>query len=563
MYRINSVIPIDDYSNIHVKFQTGAYFDTTDRQTGGYVLRSQGTVGPEVAMTLAAGAGATMVRAPGHGLVAGEWFRIVSCIDCLSADAPAGWRLGAPTSGQQVVYYSEFRQVREVDGPDIHFTKPLVFPIYPVSGASAGPLSTSIIRKQTFSRNFWVSFEKGSGFTRHYDSQIVGQGSGAQIRLQTVCRCGVIGGQHDLSLGHGGFGRVDNALECTIDVDRITRPESFTLDGFAHSPYNSLKLTGGERCRFIYEDVNGSQGFDETYSAYGDSEGRDGYCSLETYVKPSMVDTRMVGMTTHGGSWGVTVDQPHGHGGASLMSIRSPNSKIIMPRLHSGIPGGQACLQLVGMGAFRAKVIEPDLEGAQGAGTAIRIQRTGPSNVSAPPDLQMEIKGGRLQKFTTGIRVDSQSVDPATAEDCGITIDGTEFLDNVDCDIQVDAYNNRIRIKDTKHGPMSGEAPICIDIQADAVEPDIDGQDFRNIGASTTAINLPNNIDRTTFPLASYLQDGKRPILGAYRFTGAVGTRVAFGTTGAEARTARHRHIGNSGSAGPITSGAKRHGRHL
>jgi hypothetical protein len=288
-------------------------------------LTATGTAGAEIEFTGDADPGDTSIPIPATGLT-DSWLRIVSAINCQSADAGA-WQLGHVTS--QHTYFAEFVRVKTGGVADAELYGPLVFPYVNTPGADTyGAFTTAVARV--------ITFHEG-GRLRKLKFRGKNAAENDTVALK-FCRDFVIEDcnvdANDLTTQNV---RMDYCFDCHMRGGSLTARRNSVPAG---STANPLIIAGSQLC--TGNDVSiyfGNQGVDITYFP-NDTTYRGGPSLFCSVTGSRSFDAATDGFCTHQGCWASTFDDCTTIGAVNGVRIRSRNDRVTNCKLINGAGTG-------------------------------------------------------------------------------------------------------------------------------------------------------------------------------------------------------------------------------
>lgn len=275
-------------SNVLVKVDKNLVIDCNEN-TSAYQFNGLGGIGAEMAIAAKVTSGATTIktRVP-HGLAMGDDILLVSQRECAHDDAGKDWRLGETTGNTVSPFFAEPHSVRRViSTTEIEISGFVLFPDYNVNNnaeTSVRARSSATIQKVNYVRNTgWV----GGVFKKE---------TGTLFNLEWVCDSSLdIIIKRGYGVGHECINKY--GLRNNIKIN-VRRPDDWVLNT-DHSAYNSIRDISSWYGDIDLEEVNGSQGIDQTFSLY---------CGLHSRYKVKHYNSHEDAMTTHGCTYGAYVD---------------------------------------------------------------------------------------------------------------------------------------------------------------------------------------------------------------------------------------------------------------
>ena len=367
-YRFDSMVTLQP--NVTIAISDHTVIDCT-RSTSAFSFYATGSLGDEVAIAANVTRGDNVIKtvAP-HNLNVGDWVLLKSQRACLHADAGKDWRLGETTSGAAQPFFAEPVCVASVTSPTEFVTaSSIIFPDYRTDKTQetyALARDSSTIQKINFLQGIKIT---GGVFKKSDEYKSL-------IRL-ILCDSPVVNASvYDLGYTTGVAVNLEKCLTGSV-TGKATRPVDWSLNGYNHSAYNSFKDVGSWYCNWDVEDINGSQGFDQTYFDVP---------SLYPYVKMKSVNSHEDGLTTHGGCYGakIIVDAI----GAKLCAVRNRTRfSDIDVRAINCAKSDVGAVQLSTWGAADVR-IKPYI---QGGGYGIDINPVG-NTATVDPGVNLQIE---------------------------------------------------------------------------------------------------------------------------------------------------------------------------
>jgi len=407
-YKLTGLLNMSD--GVHLRVDDNATVDCTD-STAAYSVLAEGSTGAEVAIAANITSGDVIVKttAP-HGLAVGEWFLLKSQRACLHADAGAAWRLGETTEGAAQPFFAEPLQVLSVDSPtQVTTNSKVIFPGYRTDATAetyAGGRASATVAKINFAQRVkvtggrWLKSAAGKSLVR--------------MRWCMAPRVSIM----DLQLG--GSAGVGVYLESCFAGEvkaEATRPADWTLGGVDHAQFNSFKDVGSWYCDWRVKDVNGCQGWDQSYLG-GE------HPSIGPKLRMRSINAREDGATTHGACYGADIKVEAFGPQVSGFRNRARFSRISV-RINGETTGGSAGLILSGWGALDT-IVHDSLIAQCPLG--IDYNPAGETD-TAPPESQLRIHGVEFQQITNGPTIylrDRAALDTAA---CAVSIKNVSMRD--------------------------------------------------------------------------------------------------------------------------------------
>lgn len=276
------------YANISVVCDKNLTIDCTQNIDDGQFAIS-GNTNSEIPLASNKTSGDTSISTTTpHGLSVGDDVLIVSQRVTAHEDAGEKWRLGETTGSGNSPYFAEPLVVKSLSSSNTFVSSsPLIFPDYRTDKTletSELARETSTIMKVNFQKNFsWV----GGIFKKNY-------GDLFYLTWTKFCTLDI-----EVVRGYGYGAEVTNlyTLKNNIKV-KVTRPIDWVLES-DHSDYNSIRDISTWYPKVYLDEENGSQGLDQTYRLY---------CSIYPKYEVRHVNSKEDAMTTHGNSYGATID---------------------------------------------------------------------------------------------------------------------------------------------------------------------------------------------------------------------------------------------------------------
>ncbi len=306
LLRIDGAVTL--YPNIKIVADEKLVIDLT-RLTSGYSFTLIGTIGAEIPLANAVTSGGkTIDTTTAHGLSAGDMFLLKSQRPCTSVDAGT-WRLGETTDGAAAPYFAEVHSVFEVPSTtSIGLNNIILFPDYKpnkVGETDPSARDSSTVQKLNLLSNFeWV----GGTFLKE---------QGNIFRFDYTSHCYV---KADFRRGYGSGVEIYNLHGYCNRFDTYTsRPMNWSLNGADHSGFNSVKDVSSWYSEFNHKELYGSQGLDQTYTDV---------CVLFPTYNVNHTGSHEDGMTTHGCSYGATINVIANNCAICALRNRTPHAKI-------------------------------------------------------------------------------------------------------------------------------------------------------------------------------------------------------------------------------------------
>ncbi|MBV7482542.1 hypothetical protein [Bordetella sp. BOR01] len=281
-----------DVHGAKFRFAPGVVLDGTGASAENLFF-ALGDVGDEVPLSVNAARGdSKLTTETAHGLVAGDWFLLISQRVCCHADAGEDWQLGTVTASAPHPYFAEPLQVQSVESStELTTSTPLIFPSYRIDNTQetyVGTRTRSTLQKLNF-----TTLEMLGNPTVRAPQQPI-ENSPISLRMRYVFQPKV---EMSFEFGDGpGVGilahNVYDARIRALSTRAVTNPGGGVT-------YNTFKDQSSWYCDWDLEGWYGSQSFDQTYVSI---------CGIRPRVKMKAFKCLNNALTTHGNTYGVEVD---------------------------------------------------------------------------------------------------------------------------------------------------------------------------------------------------------------------------------------------------------------
>ena len=248
----------------------------------------KGTSSEQIPLTAAANMGEYSIKIGDTSmLAAGDLVRLVSQRVAVSEDADDGWRLGASTADDYLVYFGEFLRVAEVSSArEIVTDGPIVFPGYlPNADAENDPRArtASTVEKVTPVRDVHLRGFKVTG----YPSVVANVELGDRVIIEDVT--------WETLRNVGSFIQFKGSIDCVARNCHVVYPG---VETSSYTSRNTFKVISSQNCGFSgCSAVRPTQAFDITFDNV--------YQTPSLYSFVTECDTQSAiyhGATSHGGT---------------------------------------------------------------------------------------------------------------------------------------------------------------------------------------------------------------------------------------------------------------------
>jgi hypothetical protein len=482
-------------------------------QTSGNFMTVEGTIGAEVPISVAMGrADYECATTTAHGAVVENDYLIVSQRNALHSDS-ADLQLGDPVAGAHATYFAEPVTVKKiVSSTQFEFTPPLRWSGYQPAGHGDTVADPGFARPSaTVQKVNWTRFVKVKGI------RFIAGGGTNRLAFDWAKYCRVEQCHFEMADKQGVpvyFFRshICEANQCTTrHSGNIADVETEFPEN--HAYYTPYKVVSGWNCGFQgCVDINGTQGFDITYSDYD-------YPSVGAYINNCRsVGNGTQGATAHSGCYGVSftnnqfVNCRSGIQARSRMSVVTDNVLIGWGRIDdvvNGVPIGYAYGIAVSDGWSQESVISGNT--IDNFPYGIRYAN-GTSQGPGRVDGRVLISDNQIKYCSTGIWLENISTVGATAANCNVRVSNNSIYAPDTYGIYLDQYINGASVDGNYvSGPFRYNEVTSAGIfqSNNSADNRISRNMFVDLGTSVAAIlSDPQNgiaqTDLTTFPLATY-----------------------------------------------------------
>lgn len=403
-----------------------------------------GTSGAPINITSAVAQGATIIQlATTAGLTAGQWVRLVSCMNANSADAGV-YQLGGRASDDSML--SQFAQIRSVDsGTQITLWQRTLWPYPIVAGPDSAGRTTSTIIPVSFSEGVRIEGVKFVG--RDGNATEVVLASLARDLLITDCEVDVDGDSCQAIT-------FEYCMDSHVEKGRAVGKQAGT--GAAH---NVVVFRSCTDCtvRTGTQVVWGYQGVDVTY-VVNDNTLWGGPSIACGAIGATAYGQTVDGFTDHPGCF-----QSHWRfctavGANRSVRLRSPYS-VAQGNRCTGATGSGIGIYLEGGWVQGAQIVGNQVDGFLFGICYINDESVASGNATEHGTAQAKILDNTVRYSTTGIYLDEP--DTPTNLIHAPEVRGNTVADCATRAIQVDAYNNGAIIDgNTIFGVKSGDGGI-------------------------------------------------------------------------------------------------------
>lgn len=378
----------------------------------------------------------TITTSGGHGLVAGELFRLVGQRQIASSDAPADDRLGMATGNTNGPWAGEYLEVREVLSPTQFTTASgLIFNGYRADKSQE--THPQARERTTINKMQWHTGSVVAGFTLRGDF------------LDTIradyCRDLVVADIRDERTGtSGAFVQFTGSYRCAVTGSRTGYPNA-RPSTVQYYERNLVMIVSSQAC--VVDDCKSTGGGQVVDGSY-----------LRSYMIPCIAPVvrncnftgfEDNGVTMHPGVWGAVIEDNDlrvGHTGgevASGIGCRAPYSTISRNKIrgvHRTVGGsdgnfGNYGIQLYDAGGHHTQINDNDVTGFDiGIGTldgneaaerhgTLYVQING--NQIADCQHGVRLKKAGLVDAWSGVAIQTNHISMRHTNAVGINLDGT------------------------------------------------------------------------------------------------------------------------------------------
>ncbi|MBV7482540.1 hypothetical protein [Bordetella sp. BOR01] len=258
---------------------------------GSVLFRDNGTAEAELPIAAGVTSGDTAISTlTPHELIPGDWVLLTSQRSCAHADAGKDWQLGTVTDPESdYPYFAEPLQVMTVESTTTFTVTPIIFPDYRTDNTQetySGPRTHSTIRK--------INFTTGTQFI---GGRIVAPARASRMFDFLWSYMPIVDCEFDLAdaPGQAVYSKYTYGAKCKAVIGR---PFNWTMV-LSHAQYNSVRDVSSWYGDYDIEERYGSQGYDQTY---------DDICAIHPRVRVKAYEPVESGCTTHGNTYGITID---------------------------------------------------------------------------------------------------------------------------------------------------------------------------------------------------------------------------------------------------------------
>jgi hypothetical protein len=450
----------------------------------GTMLTATGTLGSEKPLSATATRhDSVLSTTTAHGAAVGDYYFLKSQRNCLHEDS-GDWQLGLPTASLDGAYFAEFLTVKALTDTDTFtFDPPLHFPDYRADDENETDdfaRAAATVQKVTFVEAPRV---EGIDFVL---------GGGRSAIVFTLVVNGVIEGcRFFFDLAVGSSVQFITTLRCQArNCDTLHTPGGEDLAHFAQNAYKTVgaQVTVFDGCT----DENGSQSFDVTYEDLGTP-------SLWTTVNNCISRAAWSnGMTSHSGSYGVTVTNSQFIGCARGPVLRS-RSCIFTGNVVTGQAGDS--VSDYGVALTEGWPIDTTVSNNEISGFYVGIILLGHS-VNGPGFVEKRclISDNRIFHVTIGIQADLSLSFQQTANMSGLIIKDN-YISRVESRgvIINDYVNGAVIDGNVIQGPFGAGTTYGVFVEDECSYTVVRNNVFQNLGADAIGVRTGTISDTVTF----------------------------------------------------------------